>query len=371
MNLKQEVAEKSKEIYTDSYSISLGEIMSMYKEGELNIHPDFQRVFRWTDLQRSKLIESLLLGIPIPSIFVSQEENGKWDIVDGLQRLSTIFQFFGILKDENGILIPNLVLQKTKILSLLERETIETIDPSLVLDIKRSKLNVQIVQRKSDDKLRYELFQRLNSLGSRLTDQELRNCLILMMNKPFYIWLFELSKDQNFLDAVSLSDKQIEEQYNMELVLRFLIFKNSNLDEIKSSNDIAEFLNEKTQEMCLNETFNYETEKSSFLKVFKLINLALQDSTFKKYYTNSESFKGKFMISSFEAITIGLAKNINSWDESYDIEKLKQKIITLWSQTQFTNNIGAGANFYDRIPKIMPFSEEYFKNEDQDRRTIN
>ena len=272
MTLKQEVDEKSKEIFTDSYSVSLGEIMSMYKEGELNIHPDFQRVFRWSDIQRSKLIESILLGIPIPSIFVSQEENGKWDIVDGLQRLSTIFQFFGILKDENGTIIPKLILQKTKILHLLEGVTIETIDPSLALDIKRSKMNVQIVQRKSDDKLRYELFQRLNSLGSRLTDQELRNCLILMMNKPFYVWLLELSKDQNFLDTVSLSDKQIEEQYSMELVLRFLIFKNSSLEDIKSSNDIAEFLNEKTQEMCLNVTFNYETEKNSFLKVFKLLN---------------------------------------------------------------------------------------------------
>src|SRR3989338_2417856 len=338
MNLKQEVDEKSKEIYTDSYSVSLGEIMSMYKDGELNIHPDFQRVFRWTDLQRSKLIESILLGIPIPSIFVSQEENGKWDIVDGLQRLSTIFQFFGILKDENGVMIPKLVLQKTKILPLLNGVTIETIDPSLALDIKRSKMNVQIVQRKSDDKLRYELFQRLNSLGSRLTDQELRNCLILMINKPFYIWLLELSKDQNFLDTVSLSDKQIEEQYNMELVLRFLIFKNSGLEEIKSSNDIAEFLNEKTQEMCLN-------------------------ATFKKYYSASASFKGKFMISSYEAITIGLAKNIDSWNEISDIDTLKQKIITLWSQATFVDNIGAGANFYDRIPKIMPFSENYFKNE--------
>jgi|SRR3989344_6527369 len=363
MNLKQEVDEKSKEIYTDSYSVSLGEIMSMYKDGELNIHPDFQRVFRWTDLQRSKLIESILLGIPIPSIFVSQEENGKWDIVDGLQRLSTIFQFFGILKDENGVMIPKLVLQKTKILPLLNGVTIETIDPSLALDIKRSKMNVQIVQRKSDDKLRYELFQRLNSLGSRLTDQELRNCLILMINKPFYIWLLELSKDQNFLDTVSLSDKQIEEQYNMELVLRFLIFKNSGLEEIKSSNDIAEFLNEKTQEMCLNATFNQEIEKSSFLKVFKLLNSALQDSTFKKYYSASASFKGKFMISSYEAITIGLAKNIDSWNEISDIDTLKQKIITLWSQATFVDNIGAGANFYDRIPKIMPFSENYFKNE--------
>ena len=69
------------------------------------------------------------------------------------------------------------------------------------------------------------------------------------------------------------------------------------------------------------------------------------------------------MISSYEAITIGLAKNISSWNEILDIDTLKQQIIDLWSQNTFIENIGAGANFYDRIPKIMPFSENYFKNE--------
>ena len=96
--LHEEIEQKSKEIITDNYSMSVGEIISMYREGDLDIHPEFQRFFRWTDSQKSRLIESFLLNFPVPPIFVYQRTDGVWDIVDGLQRVSTILQFVGIYK---------------------------------------------------------------------------------------------------------------------------------------------------------------------------------------------------------------------------------------------------------------------------------
>jgi uncharacterized protein with ParB-like and HNH nuclease domain len=105
---------------TDGYGMSVGEWISLYEQGELDMHPEFQRIYRWGDWQKSRFIESLLLGIPIPPIFVSQRKDGVWDVVDGLQRLSTIFQFVGILKDENNKRQAPLVLKKTKYLPLLE-----------------------------------------------------------------------------------------------------------------------------------------------------------------------------------------------------------------------------------------------------------
>lgn len=91
MNLQQRIDERRREIRTDGYPVSIGEWISLYENSELDIHPEFQRFFRWTNTQKTLLIESILLGIPIPSIFVSQRADGVWDVVDGLQNSQPSF----------------------------------------------------------------------------------------------------------------------------------------------------------------------------------------------------------------------------------------------------------------------------------------
>ena len=112
MSLQQEINERSSKIFRDSYQMSIGELINIYKDEEMDIHPEFQRVFRWSEFQKTRLIESIMLNIPIPSIFVSQNDEGVWDVIDGVQRLSTIFQFVGIFKDDEGKLYKPLILQK-------------------------------------------------------------------------------------------------------------------------------------------------------------------------------------------------------------------------------------------------------------------
>jgi uncharacterized protein with ParB-like and HNH nuclease domain len=163
--------------------MSIGELINLYRDRELDIHPEFQRFFRWSDEQKSRFIESLLLGIPIPSMFVQQREDGVWDVIDGLQRLSTIFQLVGLLRDEEDQLVPPLELQGTRYLPSLQDKHWEEnggngqgLNREQQLIIKRSKLDIKIVLRESDESSKYELFQRLNTGGSSLSDQELRNC---------------------------------------------------------------------------------------------------------------------------------------------------------------------------------------------------
>ena len=191
MALGEEIENRSREINTDSYSMSIGELMSLYNDGELDIHPEFQRVFRWTILQKSKLIESILLGIPIPSIFVSQRDDGVWDVIDGVQRLSTIFEFAGCLKDENGKYCDPIQLIGTDYLPSLEGKFWNSPNPSESLDqphrmfIKRNKIDIKIVKKESDANVKFDLFQRINTLGSILSDQEVRNCLLVMSDRFF------------------------------------------------------------------------------------------------------------------------------------------------------------------------------------------
>ena len=118
--LQSQIDNASRTIDTDSYSISIGELLNMYKEDEIDVHPEFQRTFRWEIGQKSALIESVLLGIPIPPVFVFTRDDGVWDVIDGQQRLSTIFQFVGIYKDDKKEIMPAIELTKTKFLPLLE-----------------------------------------------------------------------------------------------------------------------------------------------------------------------------------------------------------------------------------------------------------
>lgn len=227
MSLDNEVTAARKDIRTDDYHMSIGEWVSLYESEDLDIHPEFQRLFRWTDEQKSNLIESILLGIPLPPIFVSQREDGVWDVIDGLQRLSTIFQLLGILKDEHGNDVPPLILKRTKYLPSLDGVSWEGETPlpnELKRIIRRSKIGVSIILRESDENTKYDLFERLNTGGTKLTDQEVRNCILVMVDVSFYEWLRSLTQIDSFIETTALSEKLLVEKYDMELALRYLLF---------------------------------------------------------------------------------------------------------------------------------------------------
>ena len=97
VQLEKEISEERNRLSSDRMDISFGELINLYKNNELIIKPEYQRLFRWNNKQKTALIESILLGIPIPPIFVAEDNNGVWELVDGLQRVSTFISFFGEL----------------------------------------------------------------------------------------------------------------------------------------------------------------------------------------------------------------------------------------------------------------------------------
>ena len=117
--LEHEISSYSASIRTDAIAFSVGELVNMYRDGEIIIDPEFQRLFRWDMSRRSGLIESLLLSIPIPSLFLFERQDGVWELIDGLQRLSTILEFMGELKKPNGKIAPPSVLEGTTYLKQL------------------------------------------------------------------------------------------------------------------------------------------------------------------------------------------------------------------------------------------------------------
>lgn len=183
-NLEQRISDERMRFSTDRMDISFGELISMYKVGELVIRPEYQRLFRWKSPQKTAFIESILLGIPIPPIFVTEDEDGVWELIDGLQRVSTIISFFGDLDEsllterfddsiEDGENHVNKwKLESGNLIEDLEGFNVDTLPKRCVINLKRAVCRVQILHTNSDTTMRYELFKRLNSGGFTLTPKK-------------------------------------------------------------------------------------------------------------------------------------------------------------------------------------------------------
>jgi Protein of unknown function DUF262 len=366
--LQSEIDRKRQEIRSDRYSTSIGEWISLYQQEEIEIHPEFQRFFRWSDYQKTKLIESILLGIPIPPIFVSQREDGIWDVVDGLQRLSTIYEFVGILKDEEGKQLPPLILQKTEYLPSLagkiweDKEhpdgSIKGLTPAQRLLIKRAKIDVNILLKESDTFAKYELFQRLNTGGSIATTQELRNCILVSLNPELYRWMKQLSANENFQLCIALNDKSLEEQYDIEILCRFLVLRKIDESILSKISDIDTFFTEKIQEIANNPSFNFEEEKAAFEKTFQLLGECMAGDSFKKYDVNKQKFSGGVLLASFETIALGIGYNYQQYNAT--CSDMRNKIIEIWSNPEFTSAFGRGKDAKSRLPKLIPLGRKLF-----------
>ncbi len=338
----------------------------MYEKNEIDIHPEFQRFYRWTSAQKSRLIESIFLGIPIPPIFVAQRADGVWDVVDGLQRLSTIYQFAGILKNEQGTLIEPLVLETTKYLPSLGRYKWDNLgEPSHSLNatqrilIKRAKIDVSIILRESEEKAKYELFQRLNTGGSLLEDQEVRNAILVMENRKFYEWLRQISSDKDFAECTAVSDRNIEEQYDMELALRFLVFHRIPDNKLKTLGDIGDFLTDSAVEIARDESYDLKDAKDTFSYTFELINEELGSDAFRRYDPKRKRFVGGFSVSAFEAVSLGVGYNYKALRKKTGT--LREKVKILWGDPEFTKNSGSGIRASSRLPKIVPYGRKLFR----------
>jgi hypothetical protein len=365
MPLQEEIDKTRQEIRTDSYSMSIGEWMSLYEKNEIDIHPDFQRFFRWSDHQKSTFIESILLGIPIPPIFVSQRDDGIWDVIDGLQRLSTIYEFVGLLRPDSQVENTPFILQETTYLPSLRGKKWndpEDEDNSFTqaqrLLIKRAKIAVNIVEKESDEMIQYELFQRLNTGGSIATPQEVRNCILLMLNKNLYKLMRSLADREAFKSCIALSDRLYEEQYDMELVLRFMLLFDKDNESIQSlGGDVSVFLTDRMREMALERDLNVSHIERAFDVTFNILCEAMGDNSFKRYKSQNDRFLGGFLLSAYEVIALGIGYN---YQDLPPINQISDRVKSIWSNQIYQNWSGAGVNAARRLPYLIPLGREVF-----------
>jgi hypothetical protein len=354
--LEEELEQYRRRIATDAYPMSIGELANLYRDGELDIHPEFQRIFRWTNMQRSRLIESILLGIPLPSIFVAANDRGVWDVVDGVQRLSTIFQFMGILRDENEDLVPPLQCEEGPFLKSLKGIKFEDdtdLGNSLVarqrLDFKRARIDVKIIKRQSDNRAKYDLFQRLNSYGSVASEQELRNCLLVSLSKPHYSWLVDLANYMPFKNVLELPERLLQEEYHTDLALRFISLRNVAEAELRRIGYIHEFLGEETLALVERDDSYLEAEAAVFKKTFDLLVAAGGAPLLRRWNVETKRPEGPISLTAFEVIALGIGHH----DANFDEQTVLHKRDELWREigSGFSRGLGADQRMRRTIPK--------------------
>lgn len=333
--LIREVEETRNSLSTSQRDFSFGELMNMYEENEIIIAPEYQRLFRWTNEQKTSFIESILLGIPIPPIFVAEDKDGVWELIDGLQRISTVFSFFGVLKDDVDKK-NNWTLEEGNLIENINGEDISSLPQRLKLNIKRAGCRVEIVNWNSKMDLRYELFNRLNTGGSPLTEQEIRNCIFRGTSTKFNVFLSTNAKRKEFLNLIEPTSKQSEEKYLEELVLRFVALHECGS---KVSKPIAKFLTNFMKNAVEKDTLNFSELQILFDRVICVLSPLGKDI-----------FRGKngiFSSSLYDGIMIGTAQYIDEFEADADL--LEIKVGDLKNSTDFEKYTGSASSSKERV----------------------
>ena len=362
--LEEQIEKARTEISADTISMSITELTNLYKEGVLQIRPEFQRLYRWSEEQKSRLVESVLLGIPLPSLFVSQSEEGIWELVDGLQRVSTLLELQGVLRKPEGELMPALTLRATKYLPNLEGRSWNgdgleheegdddmALSEAQKLDIRLARLDLKVIKRSSDPKAKFDLFQRLNSFGTTLEPQEIRSAMIAGTNSKALSWIAGLANDDNFATCVPISDRLKDQQYDIELVLRFLMLHNRDVVNRAGLQDFPTRLNDWSVDLA-SEPDRWPSLEATFLKTFKILAENGGENVLRKWDRNKSEFRGSFLNTSFEVLALGLGFHVASGTpHRTDMLAAARQ---LWELPEFTERFATGLATADRFVKTIP-----------------
>ncbi len=267
------------QIFTDQGDPEVESLYNKCKRGKLIVQPDFQRQFVWDTAKCSRLIESALLDIPLPIVYISQEKDNKEYVIDGQQRLTSFFSFLeGKFPSGSDFRLSGL-----KVFSELNQLKFSDLPEHHQDKIRYCKIRTITFRKESNPNLKFEIFERLNTGSVSLNDQELRNCIY---RGTYNELLKELAFDQDFrfLLGISKPDKRMRD---VQLVLRFSAFYHETYLKYKSPMRL--FMNrdmEKYQSISDNDAAQL---RMAFKNSVSIIKSLLGKYAFKRYYKGSES----------------------------------------------------------------------------------
>jgi hypothetical protein len=317
------------------------ELLRKYDNKKLIIDPDFQRNVVWNLEQKSKFIESVILNFPLPPWYVNQTVEGKYIIVDGLQRTTTLHEFVNDEFKLNG-------LEALTRLNGYNFSDLKELPGDYQTKIEDKKLNIYIIKPSVSVKVVYDIFNRINTGGTKLERQEVRNCIFSGKSTKL---LKDLSEQEYFKRAIDngVSPKRMKDR---EVILRYLSFKLFDY-ETEYQGDLSDFVERAMKKINLMSDEEIEFLKKDFERVmnatfdffghnnFRLpsgqnrgrINIAIFESVSYFFSINSDDFLKK----NKEAIQINfenLLRNQEYFDAIRYSTSSKAKVITRFKLAQ-------------------------------------
>lgn len=373
-DFSSEVASESKiaipydpnDIRVEPKNFSLRQIIDMIEDKDLDLSPDFQRNFVWDAKRKSRLIESILLRIPIPVFYFSMDEMGVMHVVDGVQRLTTISQFMAgkfplqdleYLKSLNGL--------------RFTPKKQERVDSNVFLDdtysrrINATQISVNVIDSGSPGSVIYDVFRRINTGGRPLNDQEMRNCL---MSKNLRHTLNEMSKSKAFMEATGKGIGTVRMQAQ-EMCLRFLSFKqlydkDGNFDNYSGQMD--SWLDEAAGKFSQQSLSSLDSLRGCFDRAMRNAFYLFGRHAFRRVRENTKPESGRYQINKalFICWSVVLAsipeeKIRNNFQEGVMVAGLGKAIE---SDAYFNSYLSNGTNGWKNMKYILEKVESLLSN---------
>ncbi|MDR1759422.1 MAG: DUF262 domain-containing protein [Fibrobacter sp.] len=342
------------QIKIDKDQFSLFELKRKFEDKnrqDILIDPDFQRNFVWSYVQKSELIESILMGIPLPVIYLFEQADGKKQVVDGRQRLTSIFSFMN----------NEFALTELKILNDESTKKFEKLNPLLQAKIEDYQIQAYLIKPPTPERIKFDIFDRVNRSGTQLNHQEMRNAL--HQGKSTRL-IKELAETLEFKEATgnAITDKRMKGRY---IIIRFLSFYMLQMgwlkeEKIEYKSDIDDFLS-KTMMYINAMTDEYIQElRDTFLKAMKRSYRILGSDGFRFTKRTDEGNRRPINMALFEALTYLFT---HDFIDSAKPENLKTEIESLktkFDNQGFSQQVDSSTKVEERFAGVSRFVKEYY-----------
>jgi uncharacterized protein with ParB-like and HNH nuclease domain len=340
---------KERTVKTQSIEYDLETLVKKINRNTIKLDPEYQRNHRWSEETSSKLIESLILNIPVPLVYLSQDVDvddeaddlARYSVIDGQQRLTAIFNF----------MTNELVLEGMEVLEPLNGSLYKDLPPFLSRRLEERTIKCLRIDSTLDSQVKYDIFERLNSGSVKLEAQELRNAIY---RGPFNKLIKELAKHEDFriLNQINLENpdesKKVQKMEDVELVLRFFALQNNNYKNLKKG--FKTFLSESMGKFNKLSDDELTQLKDKFLKTMNVIREYFGDQGFAKYRFENEEFvqMSKFNAAVYDALAIAVVDSVDL--DSPDFSKLnKDTFQALFKDKTFFDTVSGSVNDKEKV----------------------